>query len=109
LAHNHAIKAFTQQKLAKQDSESIFWNFSGSTLIHIFVILGLGFYISQADPPTRQRTITVNLKSASELSTETKFGKGSKKQQEAGQSAEQRAEDIIRIKDRNTSFDTLRF
>jgi protein TonB len=109
LARYHAVNSFAQQKLAKQDSESIFWNFSGSTLIHIFVILGLGFYVSQVEPPPQQRTITVNLKSVSELSAETKIGKGAQMQKEAGQSSEQRTEDIIRIEDGNTPFDNGTF
>lgn len=105
----HAVKSYAQQKLAKQDSESIFWNFSSSTLIHIFLILGLGFYVAQQDPPPQQRTITVNLKSVSELSAETKIGKGMQMQKEAGRSAEQHAEDIIRIEGESTSFDSGTF
>ncbi len=105
MARFYAVKSFAQQIFAKQDNESILWHFSGSTLIHIFIILGLGFYVSQTDPPPH-RTITVNLKSASELSAETKIGKGAQSQKKGSQPTEQHTQDVIHIEDANTPFDS---
>ncbi|MCP4185395.1 MAG: TonB family protein, partial [Hyphomicrobiales bacterium] len=107
----HAIKSYALQKLARRNSESIFWNFSGSTMIHILIILGLGFYISlpAPSPSAPKHTISINLRTVSELSAETQIGEGKQMEKEASQPAERKQKQIIHTDEGTTPFDSGAF
>jgi len=109
LARYHAIKTFAQQKLARRNRESIIWNFSGSTLIHILIILGLGFYLAIPAPSTSRHTIALNLTSISELSSENQVGEGEQLEKEASQPTEQQQKEIIHTDEGTTPFDSGAF
>ena len=109
LARYHAIKSHALHKLARRNSESIIWNFSGSTLIHIFIILGLGFYISLPAPSAPRHTIAINLTSISDLSSETQIGEGKQMEKAASQSAEKQQKKIIHTDEGSTPFDSGAF
>jgi len=109
LARYHAIKTFAQRKFARRKRESIIWNFSGSTLIHILIILGFGFYLSIPAPSTPRRTIALNLTSISELSSETQVGEGKQLEKEASQPAEQKQKQIIHTDEGTEPFDSGAF
>lgn len=61
---------------APTHSDSLLWNLSGSTLVHILLILGLGFYIAGPEPRPLRQLISVTLVSSSELSHSTQVGAG---------------------------------
>jgi TonB family protein len=109
LAPYLAIKTFAQQKLARRERESIVWDFSGSTLIHILIILGLGFYISQPAPSAPSHTISINLTSISELSSETQISEGQQVENAATPFTEQQQKKIIHTDEGTTPFDSGAF
>ncbi|MCP4008029.1 MAG: TonB family protein [Proteobacteria bacterium] len=109
MARYHAIKSYALQKLARHNSESIYWNFSGSTMIHILIILGLGFYMSLPAPSAPKHTISINLTTVSELSSETQIGEGKQMEKEASQPAERKQKQIIHTDEGSTPFDSGAF
>ena len=109
MARYLAIKTFAQQNLARRKRESIVWNFSGSTLIHILIILGLGFYISRPAPSAPSHAISINLTSISELSSETQIGEGQQVENAVSPLAEQQPKRIIHTDEETTPFDSGAF
>ena len=95
LAYYDAVKSLALQQLAKRKSESIIWNFSGSTLIHLLIILGLGFYVALPEPSIPRRTIAINLNTITELGSETQIGEGKQPEKTSSQPPQQNRQEII--------------
>jgi TonB family protein len=76
LAKINVSKLSPSKPFAAQHSDSLIWGLSGSTLVHILLILGLGFYITQQAPRPIKHTVSVDLVSASQLSSLTQLGSG---------------------------------
>jgi TonB family protein len=100
---------FARNPFSRRSSDSILWDFSGSAIIHILIILGLGFYISLSEPAIPRHTISINLNAANELRSETQIGKGQQKDQAAGQPPEQQRKNIIHTEQGVDKFDSGAF
>ena len=109
LAQNDAIKARVLSQLNRRKSESLLWNISGSTLLHVLIILGFGFYITQPDPVLPERTLSVNLVPNSELSTETLVGSGKPIEQADSQPELHRDRKVLRVEQQQNRFEDTQF
>jgi TonB family protein len=114
LARYDAIKSLARHQFAlklfsRRNSESFIWNFSGSTLIHILIILGLGFYIALPRPSAPRHTISIKLTSVSELSAKTQISEGKQLDKAAGQPVEQKRKKVIHTNKQNNKFDSGAF
>ena len=103
LASKNIIRSLLAQSVFKQENDSLLWDLSGSALVHILIILGLGFYVSLADVPSLPTTISIKLSTHAELSESNQIGEGEKavqtktepEQQEPRQEARQEAQNNI--------------
>lgn len=109
LRHYELIRALARKQLDRRQDESMIWNLSGSTMVHVLVILGLGFYISIPQANQLRHTISVNLNTISELSTETQIGQGAEVEHAAGAVPEQRRKKIVHTTQPNAQFDSGAF
>lgn len=107
--HYDLIRSLLKKQLSRKQDESLFWNLSGSTMIHILVILGLGFYISLPQASVPRHTISINLNSISELSAQTQIGQGEQSEQAAGAVPEQQRKKIIHTDEQAAQFDSGAF
>ena len=73
---SHASVPFIVPPNAQRNTDALLWNLSGSTLVHILLILGLGFYINLPTPQILKHTISINLRDSVSLSHETEIGFG---------------------------------
>ena len=109
MAQHDAIKARVLSQLNRRKSESLLWNISGSTLLHILIILGFGFYVSQPDPVLPERTLSVNLAPNSELSTETRVGSGKPLEQADSQAELRKDREVLRVEQQQNRFEDSQF
>ncbi len=96
-----------QQLLARRQNESLLWNLSGSTFVHIVLILGFGFYISFPEPKPLKHTISINLLPAAELSESSNIGAGKTDARPAAKTSPQAAENkrIVHADQGDDKFD----
>jgi len=98
-----------QNSLPRRNSDSILWNFSGSTLIHILIILGLGFYITLPETAASRHTISINLSSIDKLSAKNQVGEGKQLDKPSSQPAEQQRKNIVHTDEGSAPFDSGAF
>lgn len=105
LAFPHFLKSLSLQKLIRPGADSLLWNVSGSTIIHILLIFGLGFYISLPEPHILRQTISINFTGVSELSDTAEAGAGSQSNQLPGKPREQQNKPVIHTDENAQNFD----
>jgi len=105
LAFPHILNSLSLRKLIRPGTDSLLWNVSGSTVIHILLIFGLGFYISLPEPQSLRQTISINLSSLSELSDTTEVGAGAQLKQAEGKPQERQPKRVIHTDENTQNFD----